>query len=56
MKLLPTRHVNCALPVPPPFRAYGKIIPSGESAAHWIWVWPRLLGSDRTINWLFPRF
>lgn len=54
MKLLPNRHVNCAPPIAPAFRAYGKIIPSGESAAHWVWTWPRLLGWERTINWLFP--
>jgi hypothetical protein len=54
MKLLPNRHVNCAPPIAPSFRAYGEIIPSGESAAHWIWTWPRLLGFEHTINWLFP--
>jgi len=55
MKLLPTRHVNCIPPIGPALRAYGEIIPSAESAAHWVWMWPRLIGWERTINWLFAR-
>ena len=52
MKHLPHRYVYCVVP-DATFRVYGEIIPSAESAAHWVWTWPRLLGWKRSITWLF---
>jgi hypothetical protein len=53
MKLLPKRSVYCVLRVATTACVSGDIIPSPESAAHWVWTWPRLLGWKRSITWLF---
>ena len=55
MKLLPTRHVSFSYPIPLMRGACGDLVPSAESVALWLRVWPDLLGWPLRINWLWPR-
>jgi hypothetical protein len=52
MKLLPGRYVFCALKIATRIRAFGDLIPSSQSAAFWLCIWPELLGWKRRVYWL----
>jgi hypothetical protein len=55
MKLLPKRYIRFALRVATRFLVFGDLTPSSKSAAGWLYAWPRLLGWERRVNWLFLR-
>jgi hypothetical protein len=52
MKLLPSRYIFCALKIATRIRAFGDLIPSSQSAAFWLCIWPELLGWKRRVYWL----
>lgn len=55
MKSLPKRYIHFALRIATRFHVFGDLTPSSKSAARWLCAWPRLLGWQRRVNWLFLR-
>lgn len=53
MRSFQPRSAKCGLPIARPNRLGGHLLPGEESASLLLWVWLRLIGWPRRINWIF---
>ena len=55
MKRLPKRYHSIPYTVPELRGLYGDLVPAEEAVSLWLRAWPRLLGWEQDIHWLWPR-